>query len=202
MCTSRLPRAPASRSYSRLEYCVAVSRNSSTTLSGSGARPRFVCRITPVALITGKSERARIRSTSAVMRSSREAGSQATGEISARTAVATCPVMRTRRSSSTVRATSTTRLRSTCFDSSASRGCAINSSTEGICRSNSDCSAEIERLVRAGMETFQHRAARPAIPASPIANHYPLLTAHCSLQTVSHSKHIFGPLVDAFTRPP
>jgi len=42
-CAHRaFPRAsPASRSYSRLLYCVALRRNSSTTLSFSGARPKF-----------------------------------------------------------------------------------------------------------------------------------------------------------------
>ena len=163
VCTSRFPRAPASRSYSRFEYCVALRRNSSTTLSGSGARPRFVCKITPVAFITGWSELARIRSTSAEMRSSRALRSQVIGEISLRMEDAICPVMRARRSSRTVRAISTTRLRSTRCASAASRGCASNSSTEGICRSSSPCSAEIARLVRAGMPTFQHSAARPAI---------------------------------------
>src|SRR5438445_11225503 len=97
------------------------------------------------------------------MRSSSALRSQATGEISARMAVAVCPMMRPRRSSSTVRATSTTRLRSTRLVSCASRGCASSSSTEGICRNNSDCSAETARLVWGAMRTFQHRPGHAAI---------------------------------------
>src|SRR5437660_8298259 len=154
VCTSRFPRAPASRSYSRLLYCVALRRNSSTTVCGSGARPRFVCRITPVALITGCSERERIRSTSLLMSSSTEAA------FSPNAVQFESPAMRERKSASTVRATSTTRLRSTRLESAASLGWASNSSTEGICRSNSACSDEIVLLLPASIGTFQHSARR------------------------------------------
>src|SRR5256886_5683689 len=160
VCTSRFPRAPASRSYSRLLYCVALRRNSSTTVSVSGARPKFVCKITPVALITGCSDRERIRSTSLPMSSSTEAA------FSPSAVQFESPARRERRSASTSRETSTTRLRSTCFESAASLGWASNSSTDGIWRSNSACSAEIVLLLPASMRTFQHTAGSPAIPPS------------------------------------
>ena len=53
---SRLPRPPAAGSYSRLEYPPAVSRIASIAEAASGARPRFVCKITPEALMTRRSE--------------------------------------------------------------------------------------------------------------------------------------------------
>src|SRR6266704_3229853 len=158
---SRLPRAPASRSYSRLLYCVAVRRNSSTTDSESGARPRFVCRMTPVALMTGCSECARIRSTHSAI-----VPSISPTERTATTLAASSPAMRPRRSASTARATSTTTLRSTRFESAARRGWRSNSSTEGIWRRSSACSAEIARLARASMATFQHRADGRAMPGA------------------------------------
>src|SRR5277367_6347042 len=55
-CTSRVPRSPVSRSNSRLEYPAAIWRMCSSAESGSGARPRLVCRMTPVALMTVRSE--------------------------------------------------------------------------------------------------------------------------------------------------
>src|SRR5437016_10698887 len=70
------------------------------------------------------------------------------------------PAMRERKSASTARATSTTRLRSTRLESAASLGWASNSSTEGICRSNSACSDEIVLLLPASIGTFQHSARR------------------------------------------
>ena len=52
LCVSRLPRLPCSMSYSRLQYRPAVSAIARRASTLSGARPRFVCRITPDALIT------------------------------------------------------------------------------------------------------------------------------------------------------
>ena len=51
----RLPRLPVSRSTSRSEYPAAARVTARTAASASGARPRFVCSTTPVALITGVS---------------------------------------------------------------------------------------------------------------------------------------------------
>src|SRR6185437_5541946 len=53
---SRRPRPPVSKSNSRLQYPRAVSSMRRIAASLSGARPRFVCKITPVALITRRSE--------------------------------------------------------------------------------------------------------------------------------------------------
>ncbi len=167
VCTSRFPREPASRSYSRLLYCVALRRNSSTTVSGRGARPKLVCRITPVALITGCSDRERIRSTSLLISSSTDA---ALRPIAVEFA---SPAIRARKSASTARATSTTRLRSVRFESAARRGCASNSSTDGICRNNSACSAETVLFPRASMRTFQHTVDCRAMPGPPLAAAWP-----------------------------
>ena len=52
----REPRAPASRSYSRLAYPRATLAIASSADSARGARPRLVCRITPVPLMTARSE--------------------------------------------------------------------------------------------------------------------------------------------------
>src|SRR6266404_392710 len=52
-CASRLPRVPVPRSYSRLVYDDAASATACAAAADIGARPRLVCRTTPVALITG-----------------------------------------------------------------------------------------------------------------------------------------------------
>ena len=54
--TSRFPRSPVAKSSSMFEYPCATSTTCRSASTLSGARPRFVCRITPVALITGRSE--------------------------------------------------------------------------------------------------------------------------------------------------
>jgi hypothetical protein len=46
---ARPPRFPVSRSISRLEYAPAIPVIAAIAARESGARPRFVCRITPVA---------------------------------------------------------------------------------------------------------------------------------------------------------
>ena len=52
---SRVPRAPSSKSYSRLLYERATCATWSTAASEREARPRLVCSITPVRLSTGRS---------------------------------------------------------------------------------------------------------------------------------------------------
>ena len=54
-CACRPPRVPCSNSYSRFEYPLATESIASSASNASGARPRFVCTTTPVALITGTS---------------------------------------------------------------------------------------------------------------------------------------------------
>ena len=55
-CTSRRPRLPRPRSYSSVEYPRATAAIRSIADSASGARPRFVWMMTPVALMTGSSD--------------------------------------------------------------------------------------------------------------------------------------------------
>ena len=69
-CTCREPRVPASTSYSRFENPLATSRIASSATTASGARPRFVCRTTPVAFNTRRSERSSRRSSCCSMASS------------------------------------------------------------------------------------------------------------------------------------
>ena len=54
-CAWRDPRAPVAMSYSSVEKPCATSRMASRARSASGARPRLVCKITPVALMTRRS---------------------------------------------------------------------------------------------------------------------------------------------------
>src|SRR5579862_1606559 len=55
-CPCRDPRSPCSRSYSRFAYPRATSPTASIAAAASGARPRFVCSTTPVALMTGRND--------------------------------------------------------------------------------------------------------------------------------------------------
>ena len=57
-CACREPREPDARSSSRFEYPLPTSTTRSRAAAGSGARPRFVWTITPVALSTGRIEAA------------------------------------------------------------------------------------------------------------------------------------------------
>ena len=51
-CAFLSPLSPRCRSYSRLEYSAAITASLSACSRLSGARPRFVCKIVPVPLIT------------------------------------------------------------------------------------------------------------------------------------------------------
>src|SRR5207302_138641 len=93
----RSPRFPATRSYSTL-VAPAASTIAAIARSDNGARPRLVCRITPVALMTGNSVR---RSRSARSARARSANASALPD--------SCVV---RASASTARAAFTNRSRS------------------------------------------------------------------------------------------
>ena len=49
---SRWPRSPRTKSYSRLTGCAATRPSASIAVCASSARPRFVCRMVPVAFTT------------------------------------------------------------------------------------------------------------------------------------------------------
>src|SRR5690606_11962301 len=70
----RDPRSPDSRSYSRFVYDSAARSTAARAAAASGARPRFVCSTTPVALITGRIDGRRHAASRARTRSAYQAG--------------------------------------------------------------------------------------------------------------------------------
>jgi uncharacterized circularly permuted ATP-grasp superfamily protein len=79
------PRFPVARSYSRFEAPPAVAAIASIAASASGARPRLVCRMTPVALSTGTSDRASSASSSALTTALHPSADAGGGTIPVRT---------------------------------------------------------------------------------------------------------------------
>ena len=127
VCWSRWPRSPFARSYSRLEYCPEISAMWRTASAASGARPRLVCRMTPVALMTGRREGPASPSAAARISCSR---------LSTETAESSPLVILPRTPCRTLRVQSISSRRPTRDSSSRSAGRPSNSSTAGICRSS------------------------------------------------------------------
>src|SRR6516164_3817306 len=148
--TSRLPRAPAATSYSRLVYSVATRRNSSITSRESGARPRFVCRITPEALMTGFSDGRSSLSTASTVRLSISAAS------TTRSSAVNPAMMSRRTSASTPLSVSSANARSTSLHNAARRGRNSSSSTEGTRRSKIVWSAFGTGLAGRVIASFHH----------------------------------------------
>ena len=124
MWSSRSPRSPRSRSYSRLEAPSATCRIASMASGGKGARPRLVCSTVPVRLKTGRREgriRAATRRRTAVAMAS--LGSLSGGVVLVEVVA--------RRSASSSRIASRTTVRPCCSIRSASLSCPNRRSTEG-----------------------------------------------------------------------
>ena len=115
-CVERCPRVPVERSYSRLVYPAAAAIAASIAARASGARPRFVCRTTPVALSTGRSPVRLVSSTRAEISAAQSSGG---------------PARRVRADSSDARTAETTSARGEVLSSSATRGSRRRPSTEG-----------------------------------------------------------------------
>ena len=142
-CSSRLPRSPFSRSNSRLLYPDAASVMRSTASRESGARPRLVWIITPLALITRRREYAVARST----RRSRACGSAISASSKLSQSRAPLEIFE-RNSSSSARAASVTFSRPCSETSAATSAILSNSSTAGNRRNISDLGTVVTALHR------------------------------------------------------
>ena len=116
----REPRVPRPKSYSSAAYPRATRVMEAIAASASGARPRFVCSTTPVALITGASDGSANRSAAA-----RTAASHPSGGIAPPLA---------RAASTARRAAFTTSARGWSESSAATPGPARSASMDGSCR--------------------------------------------------------------------
>ena len=147
----RGPRRPSSRSYSSSEYPLAARIAASIASAGHGARPRFVWRITPVALRTGVNP-LRIGSTKAARRMRTSVASASTPDGASPAA------SRARSSATTSRATTASASGSVPVGASRRTAASSRSTLGGRARSGGMCPPWRERV---GVEpTAPRRAPR------------------------------------------